>query len=249
MGSEGMSARFFLETGSAELAEAFGVEDRTGGFEPSYNIAPRTVVPTLWWAPEGSLSLVARRLGIVAIHRKATDGVKETAAIRAETMGRVAEFKHAFHAGRCAVPLHGHYEWQEVHDRGSSRRQPFAVARQDRALMLAAAVSDDTDGGRGDGINRVALLTLPGPERDDGRLPALLDPDALPAWLDRRPADLSALRRQLHVLPRADLRRWPVSVRVNDTRNDGPDLLDRIQGGGGCAGRTRHADHAETRKL
>ena len=228
-----MSGRFFLTLSPAELALSVGAEDQTeDGLCPNWNIAQRAVVPVLWRAADGRRLLLRRRLGIVAFHRKPTGGLQETAVVRAETMGRVAEFKHAFHAGRCAVPLSGLYEWQEVQGGRSLRRQPFAVARGDGALMLAAGVCDDTDGGRGDGIHRVGLLTLPDPEVSGARLPALLDPDALSAWLDRRPAELNALRGRLHVLSRADLRRWPVSIRVNDTDNNTADLLDPVEASG-----------------
>lgn len=56
------------------------------------------------------------------------------------------------------------------------------------------------------------------------RMPALLPPEALPAWLDLQadPADLEGLLRP-H--PAGGMRRRAVSELANDARNDSPDCL------------------------
>jgi putative SOS response-associated peptidase YedK len=57
------------------------------------------------------------------------------------------------------------------------------------------------------------------------RMPVILEPADWLAWLGEAPNDAPALMR-----PAADdvLRIWPVSRAVNNARNNGPALLDRI---------------------
>ena len=58
-------------------------------------------------------------------------------------------------------------------------------------------------------------------------MPAVLKPEHFPRWLDSA-TGLDAVQAIL-ADAREDLEAYPVSLRVNDARNDGPELLDRIQ--------------------
>ena len=57
-----------------------------------------------------------------------------------------------------------------------------------------------------------------------GRMPVVLEPADWPAWLGEAEGELELLR------PAGDdvLRLWPVSRAVNSVRNNGAELLDRI---------------------
>jgi len=60
------------------------------------------------------------------------------------------------------------------------------------------------------------------------RMPVIVPPDAWARWLDARPADVGELRALLE--PRDDwaLDAYPVPPLVNNVRNNGPELLERV---------------------
>ena len=57
------------------------------------------------------------------------------------------------------------------------------------------------------------------------RMPVILEPAQWPVWLGEAEGDPAALMRPA---PNDVLRLWPVSRAVNNVRNNGSDLLDRI---------------------
>ena len=59
------------------------------------------------------------------------------------------------------------------------------------------------------------------------RMPVILDPADWDTWLDPG-TDLDTLQRLLVPAPAADLEAYPVSTRVNNVRNDSPELLDPL---------------------
>lgn len=56
------------------------------------------------------------------------------------------------------------------------------------------------------------------------RMPVILEPDDWEAWLDPS-ASVDHVRPMLSPAPDGVLTAYPVSARVNDVRNDGPDLI------------------------
>jgi putative SOS response-associated peptidase YedK len=60
------------------------------------------------------------------------------------------------------------------------------------------------------------------------RMPVVLDPSAWDEWLDPEHRDLDGLQGLLVPAPAAQFELWPVSTRVNSVRNDGPELLERL---------------------
>jgi putative SOS response-associated peptidase YedK len=60
------------------------------------------------------------------------------------------------------------------------------------------------------------------------RMPVLLPRDAWASWLDPEQTDQGLLLALLGPAPDGVLEMHPVSRRVNDVRNDGPDLVDPV---------------------
>jgi putative SOS response-associated peptidase YedK len=63
------------------------------------------------------------------------------------------------------------------------------------------------------------------------RMPVLIPEEAWERWLDPSRTDgeaLAELKGLLVPTPEGELELYPVSRRVNDVRNDGPDLIERI---------------------
>lgn len=127
---------------------------------------------------------------------------------------------------RCAVVTDGFYEWSGA--AGASDRRPFFLHRPDDALILMAGLwrwRDTSDGF----LQEFTIVTTPANATlapIHGRMPAILEGDALPLWLNNpkiAPKELTALLE-----PAQDdlLEARPVSPAVNDVENDSPELLD-----------------------
>jgi putative SOS response-associated peptidase YedK len=85
---------------------------------------------------------------------------------------------------------------------------------------------------RDDGAFPTAAILTTGPNAVlrplHHRMPVLLDPDELAAWLDPD-LPLPAVLALLDPAPADAVRVWPVSTAVNGVRNDGPELLSRVE--------------------
>ncbi len=117
---------------------------------------------------------------------------------------------------RVVVPLHGFYEWQ------GPQRQPWYFDRGDGQLLLLAGLALAGMEGQ-----HAAIVTTE-PSTDmagiHDRMPAVLEPDMVEPWLHG--GDTEMLLALLGPAPAGTLRRRTVSKRVNDVRNDGPELLE-----------------------
>jgi putative SOS response-associated peptidase YedK len=60
------------------------------------------------------------------------------------------------------------------------------------------------------------------------RMPVIVPPDAYVEWLDPKNEATERLTRLFEPCPRPGLRARPVSRRVNDARNQGPELIEEM---------------------
>ncbi|MVF24610.1 hypothetical protein EVC37_23860, partial [Methylocaldum sp. BRCS4] len=61
------------------------------------------------------------------------------------------------------------------------------------------------------------------------RMPVILAPADWAAWLDPNAEDIMALQGLLKPFPAEAMMAWPVSPRVNNPRNDGPQCLEALE--------------------
>jgi putative SOS response-associated peptidase YedK len=209
---------------SDEIASLFGAEDLAGLAGGHFNLAPTQTVLIL--QEEGERRVVtAQRWGLIPPW---ADGPTRASALinaRAETVTEKPSFRVAFKRQRCIVPVDGFYEWQKV----GAAKVPHAVVRRDgKPLALAGLWSAWRDPATGDERRSFAIVTTRANETMrpiHERMPVILPDDAWDAWLDPTFQDVAALRGVLAPAPDDLLRAYPVSGRVNDVRNDGPELL------------------------
>jgi putative SOS response-associated peptidase YedK len=216
-----MCGRFTLTAPGDVVAEAFGL-DEVPELPPRYNAAPGTPVAALR-AGAGA----PRRLELLqwGWGGGPSEGGAANLLInaRSETAARKPAFRDALLGRRCLLPADGFYEWR----RAGQRREPFHIRRPDgRPFALAALWTPQPTG---DAL--VVLTTAPNavvsPIHD--RMPVILAPASIAAWLDpalREPGPLEAL---LAALPEAGLTARAVGPFVNDARNDGPRCLEPVR--------------------
>ena len=223
-----MCGRFTQQRPSAELAALFGAEDRAETAGGRFNLAPQQTGLVVVERPDQGRALVAYRWGLVPSWAKDARIGNRLINARAETVATTAAFRSAFQKRRCIVPADGFYEWERV---AESIRQPNLIRRVDGEPMAFAGLwSPWRDPAEPDAawlrtftiVTTRANATL-APIHD--RMPVILTASDWGAWLDPAAADAAALLDLLRPAPDDLLIRYPVTKRVNNARNDGPDLV------------------------
>jgi putative SOS response-associated peptidase YedK len=163
---------------------------------------------------------------------------------RAETVSSKPAFRHAFKRNRCLLPADGYYEWQRPDGTeadtpaGKGPKQPYFICRGDGGplafaglyeLWRDAALPDDHERAW---LWTATIITTSAPDelgKIHDRMPMVIEPDRWADWLDPAaddPADLVAL---LAPAAAGGLISYPVSTEVNSVRNNGPELITRIE--------------------
>lgn len=192
---------------------------------PTWNMAPTQPAMVVRRHPEtGERHLDLLRWGLIPHFTKDLKAAKKPINARSETAGGSGMFRGALAQRRCLVPADAFYEWRAMTD----GKQPYAIARRDGAPLAFAGIWEGWHGPGGETMRTFAILTTAANatmQQLHERMPVVLEPDAWPTWLGELEGDLSELMR-----PAAEhvLHLWPVSRAVNSVRNNGADLLDRI---------------------
>ena len=146
--------------------------------------------------------------------------------LRSDTVLRLQPGSDFLTSGRVIVPASHFYEWT---GHGVSRH-PLAISRSDGELLaLAALRSTWIDATTGEVVPAVTILTTEANEvvaPFHNRMPVILDAATREEWRSGRPLTRSRLEEILVPFPNQGLETRRVSKRVNDARNEGPDLLD-----------------------
>lgn len=214
-----MCGRFFLSRSGAEIARAFGLSEEPV-LAPRFNVAPSQPVPIVRARVEdgGRRVLEPMQWGFVPRFAKSRREGNRPINARAETIATTPLFRSAFARRRGIVPADGFYEWQH---RGRSSR-PFAVRLRDGSLLAMAAVFERFEDEEG-ALDSCAIVTTEANEAIaaiHGRMPALLAPHAIDAWLDPALSDADSLLPLLRPCPAAWIEAYPVDRRVNDVHED-----------------------------
>lgn len=220
---------------------------------PDYNMAPSKQAPVVLTrtprGPDGEKHPDAepvRQLrhltwGLVPSWAKDPKvGMRMTNA-RAETLLDKPAFAKAAMARRAIVPAAGWYEWQVspvARDaKGKPRKQPFFMHRADGDEIAFAGVYEfwrDRAAAEDDPAAWIVSFTIittaaeEGLDRVHDRQPVVLERATWQDWLDPATTDPDAIRAMLESPGPGRFEAYPISTAVNATRNNGPQLLDRL---------------------
>lgn len=237
--------RFALVEPVPELARLFEIApgdlERAPALSARYNIAPQS--PILVVREAAGVGRVGARMrwGLVpAWAREPTIGARMFNA-RLEGLHARPAFRAAYARRRCLVPASAFYEWRRE-GQGGTGRQPFAIRRQDRAVLALGAIWEANERvGQGEGVaplvESVAIVTTAArgvvAELHD-RMPLVLAPDAWSAWLDGRTdaAAVDALAAQAATTAADGLVLYRVTARMNSARFEDPSCLEPVDGPG-----------------
>ena len=223
-----MCGRFTQQRPTSEIARIFEAEDLAGDPGERYNIAP-TDEAAVVVQREDRRAVVRYRWGLIPGWADDPRIASRTFNARAETLATSSLFRDAFRRRRCLVPVDGFYEWL----RSGSKRQPMRIHDPaDGPLALAGLWTGRQDPETGEWLRTFTIVTTRPNAFMAGihdRMPVVVPPDAWATWLDREARDPGELRALLEPRDDVALDAHPVAMLVNNVRNDGPALIERLE--------------------
>jgi putative SOS response-associated peptidase YedK len=246
-----MCGRFANSRSDAQLVAAFGIDEvESVELPPSWNVAPTQDVrivldhadhdgDTDEDGQQRGQDPLARQLrtarwGLVPFWAKSLEMSAKMINARAETVTEKRAYQQAAKKRRCLLPADGFFEWHRD-PAGHRPKQPYFLhAESDDVLAFAGLYElwrnpDAEDGDPHRRLLSTTILTRPAADtvgEIHDRMPVVLPADQLDTWLDptlqapRDVRDLLAAIPDPHLVPR------PVATKVNNVRNNGPELLE-----------------------
>ncbi len=221
-----MCGRFVASTPVSTLATVFDADAGNVELRPSWNVAPTSRVAGIRDIGD------RRRLdtfvwGLMPAWRRSAGSSSPLINARAESVTEKPSFRNLVPAHRCIVPMTGYYEWLTTKE--AKRKIPYFISRRDGAPLAVAGLWDagDTESG---GYPRACVITVaanPHLAEIHDRMPAVLEGDALEAWLEGDQVEAVAA-----LLPLRDgvLDAVEVSTKVNSVRNNDPSNVEAVSG-------------------
>jgi putative SOS response-associated peptidase YedK len=236
-----MCGRYASSKSAVSLAEEFAATDATDGDDPGpdYNVAPtKPVLAVVRRHPRDAdgrpdpdrteRSLRVLRWGLVPSWAKDASGAAKMINARAETAAEKPAYRRALAARRCLLPAEGWYEWK----RADGSKQPYFVTGTDGASLAMAGLWEFRRSAEGESLVTCAVLTcdaVGAMAEIHHRMPVLLPPSAWDAWLDPDAPPAQGLLDPPSEGLVAGLELRPVSTAVNNVRNGGPGLTERVE--------------------
>lgn len=221
-----MCGRFVASTPVSTLATVFDADAGSVELRPSWNVAPTSRVAGIRDIDD------RRRLdtfvwGLMPAWRRSAGSSSPLINARAESVTEKPSFRNLVPAHRCIVPMTGYYEWLTTKE--AKRKIPYFISRRDGAPMAVAGLWDMADADSG-GYPRACVITVaanPHLAEIHDRMPAVLEGDALEAWLEGDQVEAVAA-----LLPLRDgvLDAVEVSTKVNSVRNNDPSNVEAVSG-------------------
>jgi len=219
-----MCGRFAFYSPHEAVTRLFGVADAPP-IEPRYNIAPTQFIATVR-ETGGPREVAMLSWGLVPSWAKDKSIGARMINARAETLAEKPSFRNAYRRRRCLVLADGYYEWQ----RSGAVKQPCFISFEGgEPFGMGGLWERWRDPSSGELLESCCIVTTtPSPPvlHVHDRMPVIVPPSAYSEWLDPKNEATERLGRLLAPCVLPGLQARPVGRRVNDARNQGPDLIE-----------------------
>ena len=246
-----MCGRYASSRKPEDLVEEFEIDkvEVAETLVPDYNVAPTKQVYAVVQRPRSSedktgpseRQLRTLKWGLVPFWAKDPSIGSKLINARMETVHEKPAFRRPFASRRCLLPADGYYEWYATEQKtkaGRPVKQPFFIHPADGGVLAMAGLyeiwrdptREDDDPARFSWTCTVLTTTAEdavGHIHD--RMPLLVEPERYDAWLDPAVSGADDLRALLVPAAPGRLEAFPVSTRVNNVRNNGPDLVEPVE--------------------
>lgn len=196
-------------------------------FRPTWNAAPTQTLPVIV-EDEGKVEVRGMSWGLVPKWTKPGERPKVAPInARSETIAEKPMFRSLVKYRRCLVPANGFYEWK----RTPAGKQPYYIEPAEGQLMLFAGLFDEAKQAGGEPLESFSIITTEANAAMSSlhdRMPVILGDDALEDWLDRDLTEFEPLEHLMRPVPGSAIDIHAVSKDVNNTRHNGPELVEPI---------------------
>lgn len=234
-----MCGRIYINTTLSGLLNAFGSVQAfdVGGLDnrlPRWNGAPSQYYPIIVRdrsrEPEvqGPIFYSARWGLMPPWYKPKPGGAPPPINAKCETIASNGMFRSAYKSRRCLVPIHGFFEWKDIHGTGRNK-QPYAIAMASgEPFCLAGIWESRKQADTGLEERTFAVVTCEPNEKMAAihdRMPVILHPADYDRWLGIEP-DPNDLMKPF---PADLMTMWKIGSKVGSPKNDTPDILDPIE--------------------
>ncbi len=221
-----MCSRYTL-TSPPEAVRAFFRYHNEAVFPPRYNIAPSQPVAIVRNTPRHEREMALVRWGLIPSWVKDPRAFKMLVNARSESAADKPSFRAALRHKRCLVPADGYYEWTG----NVGAKRPHLVHPRVAGPMGLAGIYENWLGADGSEIETMAILTT-GANRAlatlHDRMPVVIAPEHFDLWLDCRPGTTTEIVDLLRPAPEDYLDVVEVSRKLNNPRNEGPEVQEPV---------------------
>lgn len=219
-----MCGRFTHKENMQHLAELLGLPIPPP-LAPRYNITPSQLVACIRTNLEThDREWVELQWGLVPSWAKEPSIGHKLINARGETVAEKPSFRKAFKQQRCLVLADGYYEWK----REGTTKQPYYIRMKDQRPFAFAGLWERWKKEE-PAIESCSLITI-GPnavmEPIHHRMPVILPEQAYSSWLDPGFNNTMYLSGLLEPYDADDMEAYPVSLMVNNPRNDRPECIE-----------------------
>jgi len=219
-----MPSRYSLTSPPEAVRAYFGYLNEAE-FPPRYNIAPSQPVAIVRDTPRGGREMALVRWGLIPSWVKDPGAFKMLINARAEGAAEKPSFRAALRHKRCLVPADGYYEWTGK----VGAKRPHLIRPRAGGLMALAALYENWLGADGSEIETMAILTTRANATIrtlHDRMPVIIAPEHFDLWLDCRSGTATHILDLLAPAPDDLLDVIEVSRKLNDVRNEGPEVQE-----------------------
>lgn len=223
-----MCGRFTLTASIEKLREQFPLFELPEESVPRYNVAPTQLILAVRQAEgEARPRGVFLRWGLVPSWADDLAIGNRLINARADTVAQKPSFRAAFKKRRCLILADGFYEWIKE----GKKKQPYHIRLKDGAPFAFAGLWEFWK--KDEEIESCTILTTDAndtirPLHD--RMPVILEPRDFKRWLDPAPGDPGVLLEMLRPYPAEQVTLAPVSVLVNNPRNERAECVVPLTG-------------------
>jgi putative SOS response-associated peptidase YedK len=215
--------RFGLFVTPEVLEEYFNLTDLTAALvpPPRYNLTPGQAVAVVR-EHDGRRRLDGLQWGLIPFWAKDQSIGRKLINARLDGIAQKPAFREAWTRRRCLIPASGFYEWSGPKGR---HKRPYFIRAANEPLLALAGLWERWRAPSGDKIETCVIVTTDAtpqltPIHD--RMPVLIPRGAQAVWLDPDAHVDDVLK--IVAGPPA-LESYPVSLAVNDPRNDDETLI------------------------
>jgi putative SOS response-associated peptidase YedK len=218
-----MCGRYATTRSAADLSTLFdAVDEIDEPVTPRYNVAPTDPVPVVRISrQQGARVLSTGRWGLLPHWARDARQAARMINARAETVATAPAFAPSFATRRALVPADGWYEWRRLD--GGGKQAYFMTPADGSVLALAGLWSRWGPAGRLT-FSVVTTAAIGDLVAVHDRMPLVLPPSRWERWLTGDEPPLEPPPPEL--LAGLELR--PVGPAVGNVRNDGPELVTRV---------------------